>query len=73
MEYYIGQFKNNKKEEKGAIYYNYSNIRYEGDFHEDDITGKGKYYHENGYYSNGIFLNGKRNRKGKAYDTNDNI
>ncbi len=73
LEFYIGQFKNNKKEGKGVIYYNYSNIRYEGDFKEDHITRKGKYYHENGYYTIGIFLKGKRNGKGKMYDINDKI
>ena len=75
-EVYIGQFKNNKREGKGIIYYNNTNFnkkRYEGEFHDDHITGIGKYYHENGFYTIGQFIQGIRNGQGKMYDINKKL
>ena len=60
-------------EGKGTIFYGNGKKRYEGDFHDDNITGNGIYYHENGYYTIAKFIKGKRNGKGKMYDTNNKI
>ena len=74
-KYYIGQWKNGKKEGKGAKYAQASNgkdrITYEGDFHNDLYDGKGKYTFSNGEYYIGEWSKGERNGKGKEY-YNDN-
>ena len=44
---YEGDFKNDKSEGKGIIYYNSGN-RYEGDFKNDNIEGKGIFYWNDG-------------------------
>ena len=74
-KYYIGQWKNGKKEGKGAKYAQAPNgkdrITYEGDFHNDLYDGKGKYTFSNGEYYIGEWSKGERNGKGKEY-YNDN-
>ncbi len=65
-EFYIyrGSFKNNKKNGKGKIYLKVLKDWYEGDFHDDSITGHGEYYWSNSNTYVGQFLNGKMHGKG---------
>ena len=57
-EIYIGQFKNDKYEGKGVLYYNYKKkkVKYEGDFIEGKYNGKGKLIEKNNEYYIGQFL-----------------
>ena len=72
-DYFIGELKNNKKNGKGIIYYNNGNIKYEGDFINDNFGGNGKSTFENGEYYIGEFKNGLKNGKGIYYYNNGNI
>ena len=65
--YYIGQFKNGKKNGKGIIYSKDGNILYEGDFSNDKKEGTGKLILKNGLYYEGQFKNGKKNGKGTIH------
>ena len=66
--YYEGDLKNGIKEGNGKIFFENGNY-YEGQFTNDQITGKGKYYYDNGYYE-GDLVNGNRHGKGKYYFKN---
>ena len=48
--YYIGQFKKGLPNGKGKQYYKNGNIRYEGDYVNDEKEGVGKTIYENGSY-----------------------
>ena len=69
--YYEGDLKNGIKEGNGKILFENGNY-YEGQFTNDQITGKGKYYYDNGYYE-GDLVNGKMHGKGKYYWKNGAI
>ena len=71
--YYIGQFKNGKKNGKGIIYYKKGNIMYDGDFLNDKKEGNGKLILKNGQYYIGQFKKGKKHGKGIDYYKNGNI
>ena len=49
-EYYVGQFKNDLRHEKGTEYYPNGKIQYEGDWINDKREGNGKYIWENNEY-----------------------
>ena len=49
---------------KGKEYYNNDNIKYDGDFINDEYEGNGKYIYESGNYYIGQWLNGKKHEKG---------
>jgi hypothetical protein len=61
---YEGEFKNNKKNGKGKLYYKILKDTYEGDFKDNNITGKGFYEWSNKETYKGTFLNGKMHGKG---------
>ena len=65
--------KNGKTHGKGKLFYKNGNIKYEGDWINDEIEGNGKYYWEDGEYYIGQFKNGLRNGKGIKYYSNGNI
>ena len=71
--YYIGQYKNGKRNGKGKIYYPNGNIKYDGDFVDDKREGNGKIIFESGSYYIGQFKNDLPNGKGIEYDKNGNI
>ena len=63
--FYEGEFHNNFKHGKGKIiFYNNSSESYEGDFKNDQITGKGFYVWKNKHTYFGEFLCGKMHGKG---------
>ena len=67
-EYYIGNFKNNKRNGHGILYNKEDQIIYEGDFSDDKIEGKGKKYNESdGLIYEGDFVDGKYEGEGKLY------
>ena len=61
---YIGSFRKDKKNNKGKIILKLLKDTYEGDFLDDNITGKGEYEWSNGNIYVGDFLNGKMHGKG---------
>ena len=76
-DYYVGEWKNGKKNGKGKLYYKNGNILYDGDFINDKFEGNGKYRYENSEYYIKEWLNWnefdtekkfKRHGKGKLYD-----
>ena len=69
--YYEGDFKNGIKEGNGKIFFENGDY-YEGQFTNDQITGKGKYYYGKGYYE-GDLVNGLSHGKGKFYWKNGHI
>ena len=56
---YIGNFENDDKFGEGKVEYKKTKDKYEGDFKDNNITGKGIYIWENGHIFKGNFLNGK--------------
>ena len=72
-QYYIGQWKNNRKHGKGADYNKKGNLVYEGDYVNGKLDGNGRLMLKNGQYYIGQFKNGKRNGKGIIYYKNGNI
>ena len=72
-EYYIGQFRNGLRNDKGILYYKNGNIKYDGEFVDDEFEGNGKYYYENGEYYVGNWYKGSKGGKGKMYYKNRNI
>ena len=66
-EYYIGQFKNNKFNGRGMIFYRDNTLKYVGFFINDIYNGEGKLIIAKGCYYTGQFKNGKRNGKGILY------
>ena len=69
--YYEGDIKNGIKEGNGKIYFENGNY-YVGQFTNDQITGKGKEYYNDGCYV-GDFVNGLKHGKGKYYWKNGEI
>ena len=61
---YEGEYKNDKKNGKGKLYYKILKDTYEGDFKDNNITGKGFYEWSNKETYKGTFLNGKMHGKG---------
>ena len=72
-EYFLGQFKNNKRNGKGTLYYSNHEIKYEGNFVDDKFEGRGKMFFENGEYYIGEFKDNKMHGKGKLYYKNKKI
>ena len=72
-EYYIGEFKNDKRNGKGQEFYKNGNLKYEGNFANDCFEGYGKGIYEDGKYYIGEWKNGKQNGKGKEYYKNGNL
>ena len=58
---------------KGIAYYKNGNIKYDGDFVEDEFEGKGKYIYENGKYYEGQWSNSLRHGEGILYNKNGKI
>ena len=61
---YEGNFESDKKCGIGKISFKNSKEYYEGEFYDDNITGKGTYVWENNHTYTGNFLNGKMFGKG---------
>ncbi len=61
---YEGEFKNDKKNGNGKLYYKNLKDTYTGAFIDNNITGNGNYEWSNGEKYTGNFLNGKMNGKG---------
>ena len=58
-DYYIGPFKNGKKEGKGVEYYKNNKFKYIGNFVDDKYEDdKGQFYYENGEVYTGQFQKG---------------
>ena len=55
---------------KGIIYYKNGKIKYDGEFINDKLEGKGKYISENGDYYIGEFKKGLKHGKGTIYYKN---
>ena len=72
-EYYIGATINYLKHGEGIYYYKNGNIKYEGDFIDDEYEGNGKKYYEDGQYYIGQFKKGFKHGKGIHYYKNGNI
>ena len=58
---------------KGIEYYQNGNIKYSGDFVNDNYEGNGQFFDENGNYYIGQWLNNLPNGKGIEYYKNGNI
>ena len=75
--YYIGQWKNDKKNGKGILYLLNSQkkreIIYEGEFLDDKKEGKGKIFYKNGEYYIGSWVNDIRHGEGKLYFKDNTI
>ncbi len=70
---YLGEWKDNLKQDSKG-YYKWSNGDwYEGDFSQDKRTGKGSYHWANGEKYEGEWLNDKRSGKGTLYDKDNKI
>ena len=63
----------NKREGAGILCDQNGNIRYKGDWVNDQREGFGKYNYENGDYYEGQWKNGLENGFGKLYNENGNI
>ncbi len=61
---YVGQYEKDKKNLKGKLVYKNIKDSYEGDFVDNNITGKGEYKWENGDIFIGDFVNGKMHGSG---------
>lgn len=61
---YVGQYEKDKKNKKGKLVYKSIKDSYEGDFLDNNITGKGEYKWENGDTFIGDFVNGKMHGRG---------
>jgi len=61
---YNGHFERDKKNKKGKLVYKNNKDWYEGEFLNNNITGKGQYFWENGDIFIGDFINGKMHGKG---------
>jgi len=61
---YVGQYEKDKKNSKGKLVYKNIKDSYEGDFIDNNITGKGEYCWENGDIFIGDFVNGKMHGRG---------
>lgn len=61
---YVGQYEKDKKNKRGKLIYKSIKDTYEGDFIDNNITGKGEYTWENGDVFIGDFVNGKMHGRG---------
>jgi hypothetical protein len=61
---YEGNFENDKKNKNGKLVYKKIKDSYEGEFLNNNITGKGEYKWENGDVFVGDFINGKMHGRG---------
>jgi len=61
---YEGKFENDKKNHKGKLTYKNIKDTFEGNFLDNNITGKGEYCWDNGDIFVGDFVNGKMHGKG---------
>lgn len=61
---YEGNYENDKKNKIGKLVYKNIKDSYEGEFHDNNITGKGEYCWENGDKFIGDFINGKMDGRG---------
>lgn len=61
---YVGNYENDKKNKKGKLVYKNMKDSYEGEFLDNNITGKGEYKWENGDKFVGDFINGKMDGRG---------
>ena len=61
---YKGNYENDKKNKIGKLVYKNIKDTYEGEFHDNNITGKGEYSWENGDTFIGDFINGKMDGRG---------
>ena len=71
--YYICKFKNDSRRGKGILYNKDQNIRYEGQFVNWKLEGKGIYFFENGDYYVGKRKNNLRHGRGIIYYRNGRI
>ena len=63
-----------KRNGKGIEYYKNGDIKYEGNFVDDEYDGDdGCFHYENGDIYIGQFKNGKRNGNGQIYDKDNNL
>ena len=72
-EYYIGQYKNGLRHGKGIEYYSNGNIKYKGNFVNDEKNGIGHYISEIGEYYIGQFKINFKHGKGTLYLPNGKI
>ena len=61
---YEGEFKNDKRNGNGKLYYKNLKDTYTGNFIDNNLTGNGTYEWSNGEKYSGNFLNGKMHGKG---------
>ena len=67
--YYIGEWKADKRQGKGKLYYSNGKLVYDGDWDNNNFEGEGKYIDPyNSSYYIGQFKNGKRHGKGQFFD-----
>ena len=69
----IEAIKEYKKNGEGKEYYENGNLKYEGNFEEDEYEGDGTFYGENSIKYIGQFKKGKKNGKGKEYYENGDL
>lgn len=67
IKYYIGYWLRDKKYKKGFYYTNNFQLVYEGEFENDKIHGRGRYYYNKFTYYDGYFNNNLKHGKG-VYD-----
>jgi hypothetical protein len=63
-DYYIGQWHDNKRHNKGILYYSNKKIKYKGEFLNDEYDGDGIFFYENGNYIEGKWKQGIKNGEG---------
>ena len=69
----IDIIKEYKRQGEGIEYYENGEIKYEGNFVNDEYDGEGKLYHKNGFIYIGQFKNGKKSGFGCIYKDNNFI
>ena len=72
-DYYIGPFINNLPNGQGKTFTKNGKVRYQGNFVNGCLQGKGKLYFDNDEYYEGDFLNNVKHGKGKLYYPNGQI
>lgn len=69
-----GEFKKNKLNGKGTVYYSDGNIDEQGKFKKDKLNGKGKSYYPDGTLKyEGSYKKGKYNGKGTLYNEDGSV
>ena len=71
--YYIGEFKEGKKDGNGIEFYKNNTIKYEGYYEKDKCEKYGKYIYPSGNYYKGQFLNGLKHGNGTEYYKNNAV